>query len=159
MAYRMKQNVECLTVKDPAGIIFHHYQKGPYAGVHNRGPVIPWLNDEQREHFLRLGLVEEIADTAGTIAPGRVVVSPPAVQPAPETDDADALDEDDALDETVPDSGMVAECIATLDRLYVPATAGAPAARTALRGNDYKYGNAIIAAAVRSRKLSATAVS
>jgi hypothetical protein len=52
---------------------------------------------------------------------------------------------------------MVAECVKILDRLYVPVTAGAPAARTALRGNNSKFSNAVIAASVKARKLSATA--
>jgi hypothetical protein len=46
----------------------------------------------------------------------------------------------------------VDHCIATLELLQVPATAGAPTARTILRGNDYKYGNNVIAGAVRRRK-------
>jgi hypothetical protein len=37
--------------KDETGRVHHCYQ----------GAVIPRLNDQQREHFLRLGLVEEIA--------------------------------------------------------------------------------------------------
>ena len=36
--------------KDQAGRNHHHY----------RGSVIPWLSPEQREHFLSMGLVEEI---------------------------------------------------------------------------------------------------
>jgi len=50
------------------------------------------------------------------------------------------------------DSGAVDECVATLARLYAPATAGAPTARTALRGNGFRYSNAVVAAAVMRRK-------
>ena len=64
----------------------------------------------------------------------------------------------EAIGEAAPDSGAVDGCIATLARLQVPATAGAPAARTALRGNGFRYSNAVVAAAVKRRKgLSAAA--
>lgn len=42
--------------KDQAGRLHHAY----------KGSVLGWLNDEQREHFLRKGLVEEIPDSAET---------------------------------------------------------------------------------------------
>lgn len=112
-----------------------------------QGDVLGYLNDEQREHFLRLGLVERIgADAQGTIT---------AAADAP----AERIDLDDTADtDTGPaDTGAVDECIGVLDRLQVPTTAGAPAARTALRGNGFRFGNAVVAAAVKRRKLSGTA--
>ncbi|BBZ09866.1 MULTISPECIES: hypothetical protein [Mycobacterium] len=54
MPYRLAPHVPLLVVKDEVGRNHHCYQ-------HNTG-VIPYLNDQQREHFLRLGLVEEIDD-------------------------------------------------------------------------------------------------
>jgi hypothetical protein len=95
------------------------------------GACLDWLSPVQESHFLKMGLVERIDD--GTSA-----------------DESDA--DGDTLDAAVPDSGAVDECVATLARLQVPATAGAPTARTALRGNGYRYGNDVVAAAVRLRK-------
>lgn len=40
---------ECVLAKDREGYIHHRYE----------GAVIPWLSDEQAEHFLSEGLVEE----------------------------------------------------------------------------------------------------
>jgi cytochrome c oxidase cbb3-type subunit II len=95
------------------------------------GPVIPWLSDEQRAMFLREGLVEEIDDGDSSRDDGEAALS--------------------AAD----------NCIAALERLNVPADAGAPACRTALRDAGFRFGNAAIAAAVKRRKakseLSATA--
>jgi hypothetical protein len=160
VAYRVL--VPLVIAKNQAGQLI--YLWGPGSSGHGHiepdgdpsaaGPIIHWLNDEQREHFLRLRLVEELAD-----ARGQFVSPPPAVQPEPETDDDGALDDDEVPDESVPDSGAVAEVIKILDSLYVPATAGAPAARKALRGNDYRYSNSVVCAAVRARKLSAAAAS
>lgn len=105
------------------------------------GDTLDGLNDEQREHFLRLGLVEEIHEA-------------PAAPAEPVDLDAD----EDTLDAAAPDSDAVLECVGTLARLQVPTTSGAPACRTALRGNDFRYSNAVVAAAVKRRKgLSGTA--
>jgi hypothetical protein len=101
MAYRLRSGVELLIVKDQQGRLQYHYAApGVNDGPTTHGQLIPWIGDEQR-HLIDLGLVEDIADAPETIAPERVVISPPAVQPAPETDDDDALDED-AVPETVP---------------------------------------------------------
>lgn len=35
-----------------------------------RGSIIKWLNDKQRAHFLRLGLVVELADSCPGAVPG-----------------------------------------------------------------------------------------
>ncbi|MDY0112702.1 MAG: hypothetical protein RBS21_00320 [Corynebacterium sp.] len=75
MAYRLAPGTPLVPAKDQAGRLHYYYQ-------HN--PIIPWLNDEQREHFLRNGLVEEI-DTAATgstspesgAAPGRPAKTAP----------------------------------------------------------------------------------
>lgn len=64
---------------------------------------------------------------------------------------------DEDSDVAAPDSDAVDECVATLARLQVTTTAGPPAARPALRGNGFRFGNAVVAAAVKRRKLSGTA--
>jgi hypothetical protein len=113
-----------------------------------RGDLLSYLNPEQEAHFLRLGLVERIdAD------PQEPIVAAADAPAEPVDLDAD----EDTLDTATADSGAVDECVATLARLQVPTTAGAPAARSALRGNGFRFGNAVVAAAVKSRKLSGTA--
>jgi hypothetical protein len=61
--------------------------------------------------------------------------------------------------QAAPDNVAVDECVATLARLQVPATAGAPTARTALRGNGFRFGNDVVAAAVKQRKSSLSGTS
>jgi cytochrome c oxidase cbb3-type subunit II len=78
-----------------------------------------------------MGLVEEIPDEAAAAQ----------AQPAPREDLVPG-----------PNAEIVDECIAALDDLQVPSTAGAPSARTALRDNGQAFGNDTIAAAVRARK-------
>ena len=80
--------------KDQTGRLHHIYY----------GDWIPWLNDEQRGHFLRLGLVEEIEEVQSA-----AVVEQ---HPAPAATDVAAN----------PD--RVGECIAALDRTEVPSDAG-----------------------------------
>jgi hypothetical protein len=64
MPFRLTPNTQLVLAKDPQGHIRYHYR-------HN--PVIPWLNDEQRENLLRNGLVEEIdAPTAPEASPDSV---------------------------------------------------------------------------------------
>jgi hypothetical protein len=70
--------VPLLIVKDQGGTLWHHYQGAGSSGRH-RGPYIPWLNDEQRDHWLRKGFVEEIAESE---AP----VELPRPEPAPADD-------------------------------------------------------------------------
>jgi cytochrome c oxidase cbb3-type subunit II len=103
-----------------------------------RGTLLDWLNDEQREHFLRMGLVEEITE-ADLAQSGSL----PSRQPQG-VGGAGVLDVNPEV---------VEECVASLDRLGVAPDAGAPTARTALREGGERYGNDVIAAAVRSRKL------
>jgi hypothetical protein len=108
------------------------------------GALLDWLSDEQAAHFLRLRLVERV----DTDPQDSIVAAPPA--------DLDA--DEDTLDATVPDSGAVDECLAALAHLQLPAAAGAPTARTALRDAGHRFGNAVIAHAVKRRKeLSRTA--
>jgi cytochrome c oxidase cbb3-type subunit II len=140
MAYRMVPRVPMLAVADQSGILWQHYN-GPAGAGSNariRGPYIEWLNPVQREHFLRLGLVEEIAD------PQDVIVAAPLLTVPNSTPD-EPVDLDAA---------RVAECMAALDRLGVPRDAGAPKARSAVRAAGEKFGNDVVAAAVRQRKFS-----
>jgi cytochrome c oxidase cbb3-type subunit II len=149
MAYRMVPRVPMLAVADQSGILWQHYN-GPAGASSNsriRGPYIEWLNPVQRQHFLRLGLVEEI-DAALTPTP-----LPAPIDPEPEPIDLDA-DTDDTPDAVGADTHRVAECMAALDRLGVPRDAGAPKARSAVREAGEKFGNDVVAAAVRQRKFS-----
>lgn len=94
------------------------------------GDVLDWLSPEQKAHFLRHKLVEAIDAGSKNVTP----------------------EPDDDADAGPADSGAVAECADILDGLQVPTTAGAPACRTALRSNQYRYSNAVVAAAVKRRK-------
>jgi hypothetical protein len=112
------------------------------------GACLDWLNPVQEAHFLRMGLVERIAaDEQAAIAADAPVV--PVDLESDEDEDAPAPEA----------SGAVDECVATLARLQVPTTAGAPTARTALRGNGFRFGNDVVAAAVRQRKSSLSGTS
>jgi hypothetical protein len=123
--YRLASGVPLLVVRDRQGKLQYHYAAG--GGGVARGPLIDWLGDDQRENWLRLGLVEQIDDE-------------PAEPPQPPRHEAaEAID----------------RCLDDLDRLGLPAEAGAPAARKALRDNGARYGNDAIAAALRERKASA----
>src|SRR5271166_2428036 len=118
----------CVVAKGKDGRNHHTYH----------GDVIDWLSDDEAARFVALKLVEPIdAD---------------AQHDLDDTEDTADTDADPA------DSDAVDECISTLARLQVPTTAGAPAARTALRGNGFRYSNALVAAAIKRRKsLSGTA--
>jgi cytochrome c oxidase cbb3-type subunit II len=122
-----------LIVKDQGGTLWHHYQGAGSSGRH-RGPYIEWLNDEQRAHFLRMGLVEEIDGPEAVVDSRRPEASP----------------ENGALPE------LVAECIQKLDQAEVPSDAGAPTCRTALREKGISFSNQTIAQAVRQRKMRAS---
>jgi hypothetical protein len=58
MAYKV--TAPLVVAKDQSGFNRHRYA----------GAIIPWLNDEQKAHFLAKGLVEEIPDKeAEKVAP------------------------------------------------------------------------------------------
>jgi hypothetical protein len=68
-AYRIREGVPLLLVKDRTGGVCYHWGPGCSVGVGGFGPDIPWLSDEQTAHFLRLGLVEKIdGDLPETLA-------------------------------------------------------------------------------------------
>ena len=124
VSYRLLPNVHLVLVKTQTGQVDYHYS----VPVHNaRGPIIPWLNDQQREQFLSEDLVERIEDN---------------------------LDESSNADSDPADA--VESCVAALDTLGVPADAGAPTARAALRDRSFRFENSTIAAAVRVRKRDAS---
>lgn len=91
------------------------------------GDTLAWLSEAQAKHLLQKNMVERIAPT----------------EPA---------DLDTDSDTATADSTAVDACIGALRRLRVPAAAGAPACRAALRSNDHRYSNATVAEAVRRRK-------
>jgi hypothetical protein len=73
MAYRLAPNAPLAIVKDEVGRVHYHYR-------HN--PLIPWIGEEQREHLLRNGIVEEIdvppaAHSQGGVKPLAVSVEKP----------------------------------------------------------------------------------
>jgi hypothetical protein len=130
MPYKLSPHVPQLAAKDRQGNLNQHIQggRGP-----NLGPYIEWLNDEQRVHFLRKGLVIEIDGPEASVE-----------VPRPELPR-----ESGALPE------LVDECIRQLDEADVPSDAGAPTCRTALRDKGIAFGNDTIASAVRQRKMRA----
>jgi cytochrome c oxidase cbb3-type subunit 2 len=132
MPYKLSPHVPLVVAKDAAGKLHHHYQGGGFGA--NSGAIIPWLNDEQRQHFLRHKLVEEIAGS-----------QPPVVEAhRPEAPDSGAVPE------------LIDECIRQLDEADVPTDAGAPTCRTVLREKGISFSNDTIAQAVRKRKSRAS---
>jgi AAA domain len=59
-------------------------------------------------------------------------------------------------DLTYSERERIAQCIEAMKSLHLPADTGARKARLALREREYKFGNTIIAAAVKARKILAT---
>ena len=112
-----------VVARDQAGMLHHTYE----------GSYIDWLSDEQAEHFLSLDLVE------------------PAAAPVEDEPSVPDLDEDQVERPKRVALHRVSECAAALDGLCVPTSVGAPTARAALREGGYKFGNEIIASAVRWR--------
>jgi hypothetical protein len=50
-------------VKDKTGRIQYHYgATGFGARSVASGPIIPWISDEQAQHFLRVSIIERIDD-------------------------------------------------------------------------------------------------
>ncbi|BBY35890.1 hypothetical protein MMAN_58060 [Mycobacterium mantenii] len=127
----MPYRVMCHLViaKDQEGRVRYYYQS-PVVG--SSGAVIPWLSDEKAEQLLRLGLVERIADSTMDH----------------QADDA-AQTESEALQ----------DCLKALEHLGVDLAAGAPTARTALRDAGFRFGNDVVAAAVKARKDAVRALS
>ena len=111
-------------VKNRTGRLVHCY----------RGELLDYLNDEQRDHFLRKGLIEEVSESDLAQSDSRPSRRPPQ---------AAVLDVN--LD-------VASECMRDLDRLNVASNAGGPTARTALRDAGLSYANEVIANAVRARK-------
>jgi hypothetical protein len=121
MPYKVK--AELVVAKDREGKLRHHYRNADHIGAPiNYGSVIPWLSDEQAEHFLRLGLVERIPEEP---VAGKVNSEEPLIS-----------------------------CLKALERLGVDLAAGAPACRSALRQGGFRYGNDLVAQAVKARKVA-----
>lgn len=139
MPYKLAPHVPLVVAKGRDGKLHHHYQHASRGA--NGGPLIPWLNDEQREHFLSKGLVVEVSEHEAEQAAERAA--------AAERRRADSarLPENGAVPE------LVEDCIKKLDEAEVPSDAGAPTCRTALRDRRISFSNETIAAAVKQRKL------
>lgn len=131
--YRLTRKTAALYVTDPAGRQYLHFHDPVVAESTEgaRGPEIDWLSAAEAQLFLMQGFVEQIGAS-------------PAAQPAgdPEPVESSPVLSQEGID----------ECARSLDRLGVPADAGAPTARTALREGGESYSNATIALAVRARK-------
>jgi hypothetical protein len=114
-----------------------------------RGDLLDWLSEAQAKHLVGHGLVERIPDHEQAAA---------IAADAPQTVDIEAGEDADGYAPAAEESSVVDECLAALMHLQVPAAAGAPTARTALRDAGHRFGNDVIAHAVRRRKeLSGTA--
>jgi cytochrome c oxidase cbb3-type subunit II len=136
--YRLTQQTPALYVTDPAGRQYLHFHDPVVAESTEgaRGPEIDWLGAAEAQLFLAQGFVEKVGDGPA-----------PAALPAQEPADSMVLSQEG-----------IDECVRSLDRLGVPADAGAPTARAALREGGDSYSNATIALAVKARKaLSGTA--
>lgn len=134
---RYRVTAALVIAKDRSGLLRHWY----------KGELLDYLNDEQREHFLRMKLVEKIteADLAQSASPA------PAQQPGASA--IAAFDVDPGVNAEV-----ATECVRDLDRLNVLRDAGAPTARAALRDAGLRYANDVIRAAVKARKEHLAAV-
>lgn len=97
--------------------------------VHNTfGPIIESIDDAQAAYLLRVGMIERIGSPAA-----------------------------DSGDEPGPDQ-RVSACLRAIAELELPPDAGAPTVRAALRDAGHRYGNDIVAHAIRARRtLSRTA--
>jgi hypothetical protein len=122
------------------------------------GSYLDWLSEPQAKHFLSHSLVERVPEAEqASIDPAKPVLTGDDARHAIPAADApvgpvDEIEADDQTVAAVPDSGAVESCIEELKRLRVPATAGAPAARAALRGSGLRVGNSVVAQAVKKRK-------
>jgi|GEM_PF-5122907 len=153
MAYKLL--AACLYAKDANGKLHQHLPGGGPGAT--RGTIIPWLNDQQRAHFLRLKLVEEIGPDHPLAAQAAALAGQSAFDSAPAPSipvgAVTRYDDDNPVEGGVSaPSDLVASCIADLDRIGVDSQASNPTARDALRGANVSYGNEAIAAAVRYRK-------
>lgn len=127
--YRLRAGVHLICVKDRDGKVNYHYSR-PQPQGRDFGPAIPWLSPRQAAHLLRCNMVELIDDDPASGG------EPVAVTAA----------------------DRVRECVDALEQLGVPADAGALKARDALRDGAHRFGNDVVAAAVKVRKaLSGTA--
>lgn len=90
-------------------------------------PVIGWMPEDQAEHLLNIGLIELLDG---------------------DYEDTDPLRDQEAVN-------RIEECAGAMDRLDLPRDCGAPTAREALRADGQKFGNELIASAVKLRKATA----
>jgi hypothetical protein len=128
------------------------------------GSYVDWLSEAQARHFLSHRLVERVPeelqasiDPAAPVRTGDDAI-PAAAPVTGQSSNRNSVDTNDLagvrnLTPNKDDETQAVENVITeLKRLRVPATAGAPAARTALREAGFRIGNATVAAAVKERK-------
>jgi hypothetical protein len=127
---------------------------GKYSRQAFYGAYLDWLSDRQRDHFLSHGLVRRVgADEAAGIDPLKPVLTGDDARHAIRADaPVEPVNEDDETPDAAEVDSAVENVIQELKRLRVPATAGAPAARAALRGSGLRVGNSVVAQAVKKRK-------
>ena len=106
------------------------WERGKREGVFDQPPAVPDVPFADTD--LRL------------VAAVPHAVPPPPAQPPPAVDTA-------PVPVKAP-TDPLAECMAALMRLHVPVKAGSPTARDALRAAGHRFGNDVIAAAVKKRK-------
>ncbi len=142
MAYRLRPGIHCVIVKNRDGKLVYHYSQKPH-GTTDFGPDINWLSPEQRKSLVGR-FVDEIEEPPADpeIASGdhETPAHPEKAELAEATDDAKI------------DPDAVRLCIDALEHLGVPLGAGAPTARHVLRDGGRRFGNDVIAAAVRERR-------
>jgi hypothetical protein len=109
------------------------------------------LSEAQAKHLISHKLVERVPEELqASIDPAKpVLTGDDAIQaPAP----VEPVNEDDETRAAAELDSAVENCVRELKLLQVPATAGAPRARTALRDAGHRFGNDVIAHAVKRRK-------
>jgi hypothetical protein len=126
---------------------------GKYSRQAFFGSYLDYLNPVQERHFLAKGLVRRVGadEAAGTDPAAPVYTGDDARQAIPADAPVD-LNKDDETPATAEVDTAVENCVRELKLLQVPATAGAPRARTALRDAGHRFGNDVIGRAVKERK-------
>ena len=132
-------------------MIFATSHDGKFSRQAFFGSYLDYLNPVQERHFLAKGLVRRVgADEAAGIDPSKpILTGDDAIRAAAPVE---LVNEDDETPATSELDSAVENCVRELKRLGVPATAGAPAARAALRGSGLRVSNSVVAAAVKERK-------
>lgn len=155
MPYRVKPDAPLVCVKDREGKVRYHYSR-PQPKDRDYGPVITDISPEQAKYLLRIGYIERIDDDDPRASTSPTVPTPNTATPAPQPNNAPPEELDQRLTSESLRNGIDAArlhaCIAAIAALGLPANAGAPKAREALRVAGQSWPNDVICAAVRARK-------